>query len=254
MQETRQQRRARLRQVRQHGENLIRRGFPHQPAPADLYAASLVMAERLDAGDGVKSIAAFATAAHTLFEATAKAAPPAAALACKKGCNWCCHSTVAATVPEILLAVSKANDTHRQTSARMERNSPCPLLREGLCSIYVARPLMCRVANSLDWTACRDEYEGINPDQDVPISRKPIDQGVAVRASALAALRMRGLDSGIYELSSALAECSGGAADIAARWLQGARAFKAATTLPTDRFVTELADLLIEVHKGPAGH
>lgn len=248
MQETRQQRRARLRQVRQLGEGLLRRGFPRKPTSSDLGAASLALADRLDAQAGERSPTAFAAAAHALYEATLEANPPAASLACRKGCNWCCYSTVAATAPEILLVWSAAND-HAPTAADAAAGAklPCMMLRDGVCSIYLSRPLMCRVANSLDWTICREEYEGTNPERDVPISRVPVDHGIAVRVAVLAALRRKALDSRLYELGSAIAECST-SPDVAARWLRGEPAFQAATVLPTDGFVLALVDKILAAH------
>lgn len=247
MPETRQQRRARLRQVRRHGEGLLRSGLARHPAAADLAAVSLALADLIDTKAGRRAVTGFAAAAHALYEATCKAHPPAATLACKKGCVWCCYSTVAATVPEILLAWTSGQGQARAPIAPAPAaKPPCLMLREGACTIYAARPLMCRVANSLDWTVCREEYEGTNPDRDVPVSRVPLEHGAAVRVSVLAALRMKGLDAGLYELSSALRECDAAGGDaIASRWLSGAAPVLAATPLPADRFILAQVDQLL---------
>lgn len=251
MQETRQQRRARLRQLRQQGEGLLRRGFARQPAPTDLYAASITLAELIDAKIGARSAAAFAGAALALYEATIKANPPTAALACKKGCNWCCYSTVAATVPEILHVWMSARGQARGTGdIASDGKPPCLMLRDGACTIYAARPLMCRVANSLDWTVCREEFDGTNPDRDVPVSRVPIEHGAAVRTSVIAAMQMKGLDAGLYELASGIRECDAIGGDVvAAGWLAGGEPFRAATRLSADRFILAQVDRLLIGHK-----
>lgn len=247
MPETRQQRRARLRQVRQQGDGLLRRGLPRQPIPADLYAASLALAELIDTKSGARSASAFAGAAHALYEATIKANPPSVALACKKGCNWCCYSTVAATVPEILHVWMSAKGQLRGAGeVATGAKPPCLMLRDGACAIYASRPLMCRVANSLDWTVCREEYEGTNPDRDVPVSRVPIEHGAAVRTSVIAAVRMKGLDAGLYELASAMRECDAeGGEGVAARWLGGGEPFRSAMRLPVDPFILAQVDRLL---------
>lgn len=100
---------------------------------------------------------------------------PAGALACRPGCSHCCHQRVGVTVPEALAVASTLVATRtaaelRELRTRIERayaatrgltrderNSPkhpCPLLEDGLCSIYEVRPLACRGVHSLDEQAC----------------------------------------------------------------------------------------------------
>ena len=65
---------------------------------------------------------------------------------CKKGCSGCCHYSV---------TVSEVEIVHIEKHAKKKRNkvispkkdfhgSPCPFLEKGVCSIYEARPFVCR--------------------------------------------------------------------------------------------------------------
>src|SRR4051812_6944361 len=81
--------------------------------------------------------------------------------ACQKGCSFCCHVLVEATVPEILTLAEairaiftdeerdrlvRAIEAHIEATAMMTKKDrlasrlPCPLLRDGACSAYGARP------------------------------------------------------------------------------------------------------------------
>ena len=103
---------------------------------------------------------------------------PQGSLACRQGCAHCCHQRVGVTVPEALAIsatleatlsseklervrerVERAYHSTRGLS-RDERNSPehpCPLLENGLCSVYEVRPLACRGVHSLDEQACNSK-------------------------------------------------------------------------------------------------
>ena len=107
------------------------------------------------------------------------------AIACRRGCSHCCHSWVDATPAEVLFAVkSMALDQRsraveavkqacQQTAGRpFEQRSkmvtPCPLLEEGCCSVYGARPIVCRSAVSADAEICRRSYLELS-DEAVPV-------------------------------------------------------------------------------------
>lgn len=100
---------------------------------------------------------------------------PEGAVACKAGCDHCCHQSVGVTPPEALaifdhLTTALADDELEAVKARVaearqrtrglsstERFSPdhpCPFLRDARCSIYEVRPLSCRGMNSLDAGEC----------------------------------------------------------------------------------------------------
>lgn len=101
-------------------------------------------------------------------------------LACGQGCSFCCHRPgVLVTVPEFIHLWRRVSDFGESTLARVRvaaaayaslasglaldqansHNIPCPLLDDGRCSVYAARPLCCRGYNSLDVDCCRRGFE-----------------------------------------------------------------------------------------------
>jgi len=100
---------------------------------------------------------------------------PRGAVACKAGCDHCCHQSVGVTPPEALAIVDHLKRTrssaelttlrahiaerHEKTRGltakeRFSSQHPCPFLASASCSIYEARPLSCRGMNSLDADEC----------------------------------------------------------------------------------------------------
>ncbi len=98
---------------------------------------------------------------------------------CKKGCNWCCHQPVYAVSHEFhfLWRFMQLNMTEEDRKVILKRafenyqklgkmddkelkNSklPCPLLINGVCSAYDARPMACRIYLSMTESSCRKFY------------------------------------------------------------------------------------------------
>jgi Fe-S-cluster containining protein len=71
-------------------------------------------------------------------------------LACKAGCHDCCRHLSLFPVEALALAVALHQlppaeaEGIRQRAAATGAADPCPLLAEGLCLLYAARPLICR--------------------------------------------------------------------------------------------------------------
>ncbi|HEX2660944.1 MAG TPA: YkgJ family cysteine cluster protein [Polyangia bacterium] len=103
------------------------------------------------------------------------ASAPQGAVACKPGCDHCCHQSVGVTPPEALaifehlrhtlgeveraalaaqLAVSEERTRGLSAAERFSPDHPCPFLAQGRCSIYEVRPLACRGMNSLSADEC----------------------------------------------------------------------------------------------------
>ena len=65
---------------------------------------------------------------------------------CRKGCNACCHYKV--SVSDIEIAHIEAHTKKRRNKKFLPKSefhgTPCPFLHQGSCSIYEARPLVCR--------------------------------------------------------------------------------------------------------------
>jgi Fe-S-cluster containining protein len=141
--------------------------------------------------------------------------------ACRRGCAYCCHILVEATVPEILaiaeyirerftpeqcVRLERAIDEYiRATEGmtneeRMSVSIPCPLLEAGSCSIYEARPIVCRNWHSSDAGRCREHYEDPASLKVTAINGLALAAGANVVAGLRVALRSRRLDDRAIEL------------------------------------------------------
>jgi Fe-S-cluster containining protein len=103
------------------------------------------------------------------------------ALDCREGCSFCCRKPgVLASAPELLRVLDHVNQTFSETeraalaerarsyaqrmegrdvNAPLDESVPCPLLVNERCSVYSARPLVCRGYNSTSVEACRTAHE-----------------------------------------------------------------------------------------------
>jgi Fe-S-cluster containining protein len=93
-------------------------------------------------------------------------------IACSKGCSHCCHANVEVTIVEAIavarrVAADDALAASVRASApkvdgippwtRYDFRIPCPLLgKDGACSIYDARPRVCRAHVSYDVKLCEE--------------------------------------------------------------------------------------------------
>ena len=82
-------------------------------------------------------------------------------VACKMGCAYCCHQAVDISRLEAEFIQDKTGIMYAQVSnpplrdpLTFSEKTPCPFLKQGVCSIYEYRPLICRLAVNLD----RDPY------------------------------------------------------------------------------------------------
>lgn len=71
--------------------------------------------------------------------------------ACKNGCSYCCHTSVAVSTIEAQMIGEVIGKAPLKAPARMSREEtghyhrqPCPFLSNGECSIYDSRPMACR--------------------------------------------------------------------------------------------------------------
>jgi hypothetical protein len=87
-------------------------------------------------------------------------------VACRKGCAYCCHLAIQVSQVEAdnigektgIIPVKLKNSVSRDPYGFSEK-TPCPFLKEGQCSIYEHRPLICRAHVNLDIDAYWCEYE-----------------------------------------------------------------------------------------------
>lgn len=169
-------------------------------------AAALAAARRSGAGVAAATAALHAAAAPLL------AARPDAPRACADGCDACCRFPVGVRLGEaMLLAAAIAAVPPLAAAVRADAATtagapwpalvgrPCPLLVDGRCAVYAARPLPCRALASADATACAD---ALSPARTVAVPR---DEAAWWRGLGLAAALDADRDIGPRELRSALA-------------------------------------------------
>lgn len=131
--------------------------------------------EILDEGKTEEKLVEVATNASAFLDTMHKLcqAKLEVAVACRKGCNYCCYHPVDVTFPEALVIVRTLQQRSpeevepvkqrcRDYIARsnpglmiLDDVQPCPLLVEGLCSVYEQRPLACRGFFSESVEPCR---------------------------------------------------------------------------------------------------
>lgn len=152
-----------------------------------------------------------AAAVHRAMTPLFARTPAAGDRACRAGCDACCHFPVGVTWPEAMrlsayVAASPALTNRVLAAARASRplawaalaGSPCPLLADGECGAYAARPLPCRAMASADADACAAAVHG---HANVPIDEIAFARGLG----AAAALASDGAPMGTRELRAALA-------------------------------------------------
>lgn len=149
-------------------------------------------------------------------------------VACAAGCAMCCHLRVMATPAEVFALAdfidrtfdSVARDALRErvraTAAQvaalpgdrvLKTNVACPVLVDGRCSAYAARPFNCRSYHSTDRTACQASFDApddltLGHPQFVAVAR--VHEGA--QGGFIAGLRDMGRDATQYELTTALDE------------------------------------------------
>lgn len=150
--------------------------------------------------------------------------PPAKPLACRAGCALCCSRTIVVTQPPFAIFAlyyarnTDAGEAYAHAAERLQKGgTDCSFLAEGSCSIYPARPLVCRLYHSFDLGRCRRrDYR-----------RSPIlgtSGEVAVAKGLLDGFRELGLDCRDVAFDKAL-KLLLSRPMIAEQWLAGAEVF-----------------------------
>jgi len=136
---------------------------------------------------------------------------------CAKGCAWCCYQPVFANTLEIqnLHEFIKARFSSEKTAQIAERaalknsrvtvmnrtemlnyKSACPLLEDGSCIAYAARPMACRIYLSTSVASCRMFYD--NPENEISfpgLLEFPLRAGRMLNEGFVAAFRQHGYAS-----------------------------------------------------------
>ena len=163
-------------------------------------------------------LSAFFLADHLTrrFEAEAELPHP---VACQDGCDSCCYNQVELTPPEALLIghhiAQQFSEAEKDLllahvariieiikamgpaeSAARRREIPCPLLRNRTCSVYPARPLVCRAMHGLDRERCVRGTAHRQPGGKSILRPPPRNRGVGERRAAGRAVRPRAYNPG----------------------------------------------------------
>lgn len=168
--------------------------------------------------------------AQRVVESQTRRLPPSdrGPLACRAGCDFCCHLRVMATAPEVFALLDylisqldeadfeafeqRLEATDRKLRAMpadkiLRTNIPCPVLVEGRCSGYPARPLNCRSYHSTSREACEESFNHPEDlDRGHPQIRALAQVHQGSQAGYLSSLERAGYDARQYELVTALAE------------------------------------------------
>ncbi len=178
----------------------------------------------------------------------AKTLIPPGLIACAQGCFFCCHLRVVTTIPEVLWIAANFRSRYEAAAVRSllervdvyfdavagrsvaERRScrlPCPLLIDGLCSVYEVRPLSCRGWNSLEVSHCEADFHEPSQGTRAPIYEPQRQVSAYIQAGMSGGLQAAGMQHDRIELAEGL-KVAIEVADAADRWLRGERLFVAA--------------------------
>jgi hypothetical protein len=169
-------------------------------------------------------------------------------LPCKKGCFWCCFLRVRATPLEVICIVDylrshlkpgELSELHRRLVRtdeitrgmdgiqRVRAKMPCPLVLDGKCLTYPARPIACRFYHSLNLSDCEASLD--KDGGSVTIRHDISHLSMGIFAGLTEGLRAVGLQTRLLELTAglriAMDEPGSG---LAKRWLSGEPAFAGA--------------------------
>lgn len=202
---------------------------------------------RLEGTRDPAALLAVIRSAYAEFQRAYDAAPAAAraAVACRAGCGTCCHNEVAAQAHEILIvaehvqkhwsaaeldALVAATRAHQaeyfagRDDPRWNRpKTPCVFLRDGSCSVYEARPGICRAYHSNSVEGCIANLAAGYEKVDVKI-RGLRGRMFAVMHAIDHAVGADGFDDRAYDFGSALHEALTDSL-CAARWMRREPAF-----------------------------
>jgi len=142
---------------------------------------------------------------------------------CEKGCFWCCYLRVKITPPEGMVIADFLED-HLKSEAlsrirvrlaktakitqgmnanqRLGAKILCPLLTDGVCTVYPVRPLACRVYHSLRQVDCQLLVANVGGEVDVRSDVSGLSIGIMTGLAT--GLQMEGFSDINIELISGL--------------------------------------------------
>jgi Fe-S-cluster containining protein len=171
---------------------------------------------------------------HRLLAQAAQHLPPGgAALACRAGCNFCCHLRVMVLPHEAIalfrylqsqMPVATAHSVRARLRAQASSAtlSPraCAFLVAGECAAYEARPSACAAYHSLSKERCEQSFLDPSLPSGTVVLRSLQVVATALEDGVSSALRAQGLNQDRIELHAALAALLADPSLIA-RWRAG---------------------------------
>lgn len=166
---------------------------------------------------------------------------------CKAGCSYCCYNQIRLTPAEALLVFSwidkeftdqdqallrkriqnnrvLTEGTSLENRVMIKESSPCIFLKQGKCSIYPVRPLICRSWTSYSHKACMDAFQSENHNAEIETSDSSNFVYYLARETVRMVCRYHGVDSKPLELPMAM-DCCFSNSDPFTRWLGGEHLF-----------------------------
>ncbi len=145
---------------------------------------------------------------------------------CKKGCSMCCYQPVFAVSHEIdslynfinqnlakqkkieiLKRAQETNNRRRRLSkeALYNQKEACPLLEDGSCLAYEARPMACRIYLSLSVDSCQKFYDSPSPDKNyAKLMEFPLQAGRMMNEGFTHALKSAQLNTSEFRIEEGL--------------------------------------------------
>lgn len=145
---------------------------------------------------------------------------------CKKGCHWCCHQPVFALDYELdylrdFISENFDSLTQKQIAFRaiekrkklenlsgdllLNSKFPCPLLDNGICMAYSARPVACRIYLSANLSSCLKFYQNPEDKNSFPaLLDLPMRLGRMLNEGFKAALKAAGIQVDEFRIEEKL--------------------------------------------------
>jgi Fe-S-cluster containining protein len=145
---------------------------------------------------------------------------------CKKGCEWCCHQPVFALDYEMEylndfvrsnFSLEIQNEIKKQAENKNKKLSilkeddllnakyPCPLLENGACTAYKARPMACRIYLSTDVKSCLNFYHRPESKSSIPsLLNLTLRCGQKMNEGFKAALKINGIQTQEFRIEEKL--------------------------------------------------
>ena len=147
---------------------------------------------------------------------------------CKKGCEWCCHQPVFALDYELkylndFISRNFSEEIQNEIKKRagnknnklsmlkeidlLNAKYPCPLLENGACIAYQARPMACRIYLSSDVNSCLNFYHKPQSKTSIPaLLNLTLRTGQMMNEGFKAALKTSGIKTHEFRIEEKLFE------------------------------------------------